>query len=108
MEFFHLPIDRTRSGVPGRPLIARAGVAYPISDGANSMANSNGKGRRRRITSISVKAIPPDRYPQFEEDHTQRFQDMTEERRVQEMVDICAKILKESALPKEENEEKGS
>ncbi|GEM_PF-3738741 len=68
------------------------------------MAKSNGKGRRRRITSISVKAISPERYPQFVKDPAQRFQDLSEERRVQEVVDICAKILKESALPKEEPE----
>lgn len=55
-------------------------------------------GRPRKLKLIKVELIDPSKYPQFRMDPEHQFIQQEEERRLAEIIDICAKIHSQNAM----------
>jgi len=48
--------------------------------------------KRNKISKILVTTILPEKYPQFLEGSQNHFSEMKDEKRIEEIVDICGRI----------------
>ena len=54
--------------------------------------------KKARFTIVKVRGVHPDKYPKFAECKSNRFSGLSDEDRLNEIVQICASLLVQQAM----------